>query len=330
MKEHGLEFDRSNQKSSLVMYGNLLINSQLKLEMLRFTFPLWHQYWKSPSYIRLRGEFSEEASKFLEQYADCHLALGSRFHQWRRQTAFDLEFFNCEYVFQLLEDHMPCPEIATREGILNELLSGNVDVLQYSWFKSYEPLGQLLIEYGAERNKSLLSVKIDKKTSRVLKSENHLYYVSLTSIFRKSFYIDLLRSQNPIIRRYDPHAPFDVEQKPRQKWYMPLHFGLPQNEMGICLDDDHLVVGSSAASRGLFIGANRRETITHHGKNSLRNSLYKATSEKLEMKLPHAYATLLNKVISGMTTFFDTFFYSIKARILNVLDSRIEKITSRD
>ena len=308
----------------ILMYGNILVNSETKLEMLIFTFPLWVSYWKCTGVFRFRGKYADEAAKFVASFPAAVSHVGSNFSQWRRQAAFDIENMNCTYVFQYLEDHMPTPFSGESSVILEDLDRMHVDVLQYSWFQTYAPLVTNMRNHGADVKEALISLKIDTGLLETKSFDTSLYYISLTSIFRKSLYTKILRSRRPVVRRYDPRAPFDVEQKPWATWYLPLQYALTSSELGICLDDDHLVVGSSATSRGLYAGSGEQREITHHARWSLRNSVLASISTLLESNFSGKMVKLSIKGISGISTVFDTTFYSLSALVLNVRDSKIE------
>jgi len=235
---------------------------------------------------------------------------------------------NCEYVFQYLEDHMPMPNSPEGSMILRDLNAMHVDVLQYSWFQTYAPLLANLSDRGVGDQESLMSLKIDKNFVETEPYGKSLYYISLTSVFRKRLYTKILRSGRPIVRRYDPRAPFDVEQQPKSTWYLPLQFALTTSELGVCLDDDHLVVGSSAISRGLYAGSGEKRGNTHYAKWSLRGLAFALSSTFSERDHSTKAMQLTVKGISGAATIFDTIVYSVSALVLNVRDSKMERAIS--
>jgi hypothetical protein len=59
-----------------------------------------------------------------------------------------------------------------------------------------------------------------------------------------------------------------MEQRPSQKWFLPINWALPSQEIFACIDDDHGIHGYSLISRGLHKNDAER-VIDHHDDDDL-------------------------------------------------------------
>lgn len=310
-------------EGDLVLYGNLLMNHPDKLEMLRTTLPAWIEYWARPAFLRFRGPLSDEAQDFASALPQVTTALGSKFRTWRAQALADVRSLDSHFVFVFLEDHIPAPNPVPAISILRDLAAGNVDVLQYSWFASYERQRSLLQGAQGKLMGSTIQIDLDASLARHLAPKNPMYFVSLTSVFNRNFLMRLLRSGRPWIRRFDPQAPFDVEQQPGSTWLLPIRYACPTSELGICLDDDLTTPGSSAMSRGLYPRRSEQRVFTHHSSTSFRHLLGRQIAA-LEHRQGGGAAGLSALLFARKAlTALDMLRYSLRAPMLKAIDRRI-------
>lgn len=317
----------SAASDDLVMYGNMLVNHPDKLEMLSTTLPAWTNYWDRPSFVRFRGPLAEEARKLASSLPSVSTATGSKFRTWRAQTLADTQTLNSRFVFIFLEDHLPAPDPAPSASVLSDLEMGRVDILQYSWFASYGRQRDLLESVQGERIGTTIQVNLTQHLVRQLASRNPMYFVSLTSIFSRDFLIRLLRSGRPWIRRFDPHAPFDIEQRPSATWFLPVRYACPTSELGICIDDDLTTPGSSAMSRGLYPRIREERVFTHHSSTSFRHLLGRKFARIESYSRKCASATTGIRLTRKALSLADTIQYSLNAPVLKALDRRVDHQT---
>ena len=308
---------------SLTIYGNLKIDRIEKLEMLMKTLPQWLDYWGARAFLRLRGSLADEGADFARNLAGIECHVGAEFHQWRWQAQHDLEHVSTPYVFQYLEDHIPSSSAPPPLQVIDDLIRCDIDVLQYSWFQSYERQRTLLRKLGAREGSTTQSITLEWRSIPELRKQDPLYFVSLPSIFRRDFYLRVLRSPRPWIRRFDPVTPFDVEQRPPSAWLMPMTYACVKSELGICLDDDLLAPGSSAIARGLFVPtqSNGGRVYDHHAHASVRrclNAVITRADKRLHGTLLHPLPVALRKSL----TLADILKYTAKAPVLRVRDKK--------
>jgi hypothetical protein len=302
----------NSNNHSLLIYGNVLIESERKLDFFKFTLPLWVDFWEAPTIIRVRGQHAREAEKFARNLRNVELRTGSEYLTWRAQVRADLAHVPQTYVFQYFEDHMPHPDASPPGQIVSQLRDQEPDILQYSWHPSYLPLRDMLLEFGAGVYSSMMVQAMSRSMLKKVGRQTGLYSISLTSVFKREFFLRLLGTVRPIVRRFDPTAPFDVEQRATSSWFAPIRFALPVKELGTCIDDDHLVSGSSAMSRGLFPDSEIPREFNHHSATSFRKNF--------GHKIPTgtgAFPVALSRIL----TLLDIALYSLRSPIFHFIDS---------
>jgi hypothetical protein len=305
----------------LTLYGNLLIDNQEKLSILKITFPQWVNYWGSDVVIRVRGKLADETIEFCTSVSpNIRLLKGSSFLQWRKQSVFDIRQLESNFIMLYLEDHMLANDPPSSKDLLNDLEANEIDVFQYSWHQQYLKVAETLLRSNSSISKVSISTEIDRSLLKHLLKVDPRYLISLTSIFQRDFLIKLLDSPRPYLRKLDPRSPFDVEQKPTNTWYLPMTFGVPLSEFGICVDDDNTVVGSSAIARGLYSGVRPTRGETHHSSNSSISLAWKLRYV-LFGKSKINFIPLRIKLLLTTIIFWPTYIsYSLQAPILRFLD----------
>ena len=239
--------------TSIIIYGNMLISSEERLRQLKFVAPSWLKYWDCRAIIRVRGEYARAAADFLQGFPGVATMEGQSVKSWRTQALLDLQTIENPYVFILFEDHMLSKNARDSSNILRDITKYECDIYQYSWFPTYAKLRHWQEQQvETKKTESSFITEIDFRLGRLAYKNTNLYLLSLSSIFKKSFLTQRLKSPLPILRRYDPAGPFDIELKMLRRSQTPLVFGQSRQEIGICLDDDHIVAGSSGLARGLI------------------------------------------------------------------------------
>jgi len=236
------------------MYGNIQLSTVEKLEYFKRSFSDWSGYLGCPIFIRIRGTFAKQGVAYARRFANVQAVEGQQFKSWRVQAHYDIRQMDSVYIFLFLEDHMLSANPPDSAKLLEELFRQNCDVFQYSWFRLYANIRTVLDERHLGSVEALgLFTAIPNGP---LKDQELLncgrLFLSLTSIFRKTFFLNVLASPRPLLRKYTPLGPFDIEKPASCNFFQGFIYGLPSSELGICIDDENLMPGSSAISRGLF------------------------------------------------------------------------------
>lgn len=307
------------ESSSLMIYGNVLIESPSKLNFLKSTLPEWQAYWKVPAVVRVRGRYARDAADFFWNTPQVEIRLGSSFGNWRSQAYVDVFRLETDYLFLYQEDHMLHPNPPSSERIVRALYSSAADVFPYSWFESYGRLREQLSGDGTIYDQLVASRIVDYDYHRRVVGPAGLYPVSLSSIFRRKFLLRVLKSGRPFVRKFDPAGPFDVEQSHSATWILPLRLAFPLAEVGVCIDDDHLVPGSSAMSRGYYSGPAGTREYFHRPSNSITSRLRNLAKTTQVPWISGAFS----RVLSGI----DYLSFTAQAPIRRLLDFyKIRKI----
>ena len=318
-----MPFTENPNASTLLIYGNVLINDELKFESFKYTLPQWLNYWKSPCYIRVRGSYSQKVADFCASLQDVECIQGATFHQWRTQTVWDLKKINFRFVMLYLEDHLIAKSPPDRYRLLDEIIAKDVHVFQYSWFYQYEKISLALQKSQGHNSMSGVYTSLTKNELRKILEIDYRWVITMTSIFERNFFFRLLKSPRPYIKKLDPKAPYTIEQKPETSWFLPIVFGLSKIELGICIDDDNTTPGSSAISRGLYQGLRSNRGEYHHGKNSLIQIAWKI-KESIYGKSPIQFIPLRFKLFSTKFIVWPTYIsYSLQSPVLRFLDWKI-------
>lgn len=315
----------------LLIYGNILIDNEERLEILKMSLPGWLDFWDKPCLLRIRGKLAKEAASFASEFKNVTVKVDSTFFQWRFQSYCDLKTIGFKYVVIYLEDHLIISDKVLAPFILEDIDRMSTDIYQYSWFNHYTPLRLRLAVQESESLKLGTFIKLDKEILYSLPEAEHIYLCSLSSIFRRSFLLKLLRSSRPWIRKYDPKSPFDVEQAPRSTWYLPINFGLPNFELAACIDDDNGVEGYSLVSRGIMTKEFSTRGSSHHPRFSFFTFVKKLRVYLAKHWILESNAHILRQTLLNILNFATVIHYSIYAILLRLLDRiRYDNNCTRD
>ena len=324
-----MEVSQTNNSNVIMIYGNLLIDDEKKFEALKFTLPGWLAYWKSKCLLRIRGRYSSEVVDFCMQFDQVQIIQDSNFIQWRKQVLWDIKTFNSKYIMLYLEDHMLSNSPPEADLLISEMSKYRVDIFQYSWYKQYDQLRRKLTETSKKTSTQGVYCHINKSNHSLVLSTKFPWIVSMTSVFNHNFFVKILESNRPFIRKFDPKAPYEIEQPPKSNWYFPLVYGLSNFEMGICLDDDNSVQDSSAISRGLYHGDRSEVAQFHDSQYSLTRILRmftgSYTGNKLKSKLPES----IRKIIKAPIQLVGYSIYTVQTQYFSVIDhfTKIKKMS---
>lgn len=306
--------------SEIAIYGNILINNLVKLDALKSTLPQWLEYWGCSCLLRVRGSYSSEVLEYCKILKNVDCVAEADFLEWRTQSYWDVTRIDSKFIMLYLEDHMLSNTAPPSKDLLSELSLHNVSVFQYSWYFQYREIAQALRDSGGVHKKVGTYAILDSKRHSYVTDRDPRCLVSLTSIFQKNFFLSLLKSPRPLIRKLEPRAPYSVEQAPRATWFLPMTYGVSNVELGICIDDDNTCVGSSAISRGLYDGLRSDRGENHHGGRSPIQIIWKY-KDKYFGEEPIEFIPLRLKIL--VTYFFSWpsyISYSLQVPLLRLLD----------
>ena len=221
-----------------------------------------------PVSLRVRGAFADEVARAVN-VEKVLLYSNQNNSSWKLNLLEQVLQSSSEYFVLMQEDHAL---ICDGEFLIDSLIDFkklNLDFMPLSFLPQYDPLVQLMRVNGLTLTESgnVKYIHIDRKVAKKLK-ENDNYLINLVGIFRRDLLIKVLLSRRPFIKYFAADTPFDMEQRPSQKWFLPINWALPAREIFGCIDDDHGVEGYSLISRGLHANDAER-IIDHHSVNDL-------------------------------------------------------------
>ncbi len=310
----------------MTIYGNLLINDQIRLEIFKSTLPGWLSYWEFPCLLRIRGQLANEAIMFTKNFPQVKSVQDSEFLTWRKQSESDIRELTTPFIIIYLEDHMIKGSPVTSNNLISEIRENRVDVFQYSWFHQYSQLRKILLDGGAHLTQNGIFIELTKSLAKGISKPDRNYFISLSSIFNREFLLKVLSSPRPLIRRYDPRSPFDVEQRPGTYWYLPISYGIVSNEIIICIDDDNGVKGSSAISLGLYEGQVTTRGLSHHSKNSLYLIALSLSRKLKVLGFLKVSNTATKSIIFKGLSYLNVVMYSLNAPMLRLIDCFMEHV----
>lgn len=216
-----------------------------------------------PISLRVRGTFADSVAQELD-VEKVLLIRNQNYSSWKLNLLEQVLQSPSDYFVLMQEDHSLICDGKFLIDSLTEFKKLNLDFMPLSFLPQYKPLVQLMMENNLTLTESgnLKYLRIDRSVVKILKKNNN-YLVNLVGIFSRDLLLKVLLSRRPYIKYFAADTPFDMEQRPSQKWFLPINWALPSQEIFACIDDDHGVQGYSLISRGLHKNDAER-VIDHH------------------------------------------------------------------
>tara|TARA_B100000674_G_scaffold499369_1_gene544559 strand:+ start:115 stop:1008 length:894 start_codon:yes stop_codon:yes gene_type:complete len=240
---------------TLCVFANFFIDNDERLQRMKDSFysfcDVMPEEWK----INIRGRLKYHASDFL------HSELGENvdiyFLESPKGWFFDSHSFmidvKSDYIFFWIEDHICLVDPHYLRSVVNDMFLMSVDQLRYSWFhaSTFQSFQFLPV---IDSTQFICSYQLDKRSSNITKQSlgRDFYSVSVVSIFKKDFFLLVLTSNRPYLKRWPKHLPFDFEKMSSDSVAPLIKTALPKKELFAAIDDDHGNIGYSLISRGQY------------------------------------------------------------------------------
>jgi len=180
--------DTPSKKFELYLYGNVLINSEVKKIAILSTLPKWLEVLNAPGMLRVRGELAHEVKEELAKFSRLVVVTGDDFLEWRKQSYEDVLLIDSEYIFLFNEDHIPIMKQVDFKKVFFEIQNFDIDIFQYSWFQQYQNFRLASKSLSSTNSNHLISIKLSKETLRLLLRWDRRWVISLTCIYKKKLY----------------------------------------------------------------------------------------------------------------------------------------------
>lgn len=281
---------------SIAIFANFNIDNKERLQRMKDSFYSFKNIKPDQWIINIRGSEKFYAGRFLKKELKEKVNLfylHSRFG-WFYDSKKIASYINSDFVFIWIEDHKLIAEPSYLKRCINEMKKFDADQLWYSWFvKSLREEIQVLPPY--KEGKCITVTKIDNNSSSKIHSFlkiHHFYIISLVSIMTKDFFIKVLYSFKPYLKRYPRKFPFDFEKISTEKICPIIYHALPNKELFACIDDD-IAPGYSLMSRGLY-----KSSISRKELKKIEYPNYKEPTSKLHSYHLNFFLLLTQKVFS--------------------------------
>lgn len=240
---------------SIGIFANFLIDNEERFLRLKDSFYSFNGIDPSEWIINIRGKFKEKTAEFLLKNLKNKVGIThiESENGWRADSYKLAMHFRSDMIFIWLEDHISLVDNYYLKQVINNMYENKVDSLIYSFFGeakscNFECLKPIII------NQYIKSWLIEKEASLQLSKyyKNDVYVISLASIMRREFFLRVLKSNKPYLKRWPITTPFDFEKKNSDNIAKKYQLGLPQKELFAAIDDDNGLRGYSLISRGVY------------------------------------------------------------------------------
>ena len=240
---------------TLCIFANFFIDNEERFRRLKDSFYSFRDVEPNEWRINIRGRFKHEVYDFL------HSELGDiidvRFLEsekgWLHDSYSFMHSVRSEFVFFWIEDHICIVDPKILSEIIYDMSLASADQCLYSW---YHP-ATLNVYRNLPKQKvfpNIISYKLDSDISRIARHKlgADFYCVSALSIFSSKFFLKVLSSKRPYLKRWPKHLPFDFEKKSTDCVAPSIVCALPTRELFAAIDDDHGNPGYSLIARGEY------------------------------------------------------------------------------
>ena len=250
-------------QSSLAIFSNFFIDNEERLQRMKDSFFSFRDINPKEWVINIRGSLKYKAGNFLKKElgADLNLFYLQSKQGWMHDSLMISKKINSDYVFYWIEDHILISSPSDLMNCIMEMKEFDVDHFLYSFFLDKLRENFNLIE-PHKLGKYIKVHKLDLKNClKISKLVGEFYTVSCVSIMRKKFFIDILLSRKPYLKRWHKNLPFDFEKISSDKIFPVIWHALPNQEQFVAIDDDLGQPGYSLISRELYPNRISREAM---------------------------------------------------------------------
>jgi hypothetical protein len=292
----------TSNKPSLAIFANFFIDNEERYLRMCDSFYSFCDIKPKQWVVNVRGGYSEQVVQFFRAKITNNLSITCKDSKsdWLRDSRVMAKKINTDLVMFWIEDHIcqVSPELLAR--VLNEFYHSAADQLLYSWWntsnkKVFDVIGCEQGEYINLYNMNTGSIKkIEKFIGK------YFYIVSAVSVMRKEFFIYILSSHKPYLKRYPRYTPFNFEKRSSDKIVNNILYAFPRIELFVSIDDDQGNEKYSLISRG------------EYPDRMLRNQMIKLEYPKgrIYVKIANYFPPDLKKILAPVYTFFLRLFYT--------------------
>jgi hypothetical protein len=272
------------KEPTLCIFANFFIDNEERLQRMKDSFHSFKKINPDLWVINIRGRLNHQAGYFLKKQIEgaLHLFYLQNRQGWFYDSRAILNRITADYILFWIEDHILIAKQKYLKNCIVEMKKFEVDQLWYSWF--CQSTEQISIIDPYKRGNYITAYKLDSEACIKIRDNimhDDFYTISCQSIMRKDFFIKVLLSNKPYLKRWSRYLPFDFEKKSKDKILPVIYHALPNKELFVSIDDDQGVSGYSLISRGLYSNRVSKESLK---KMEFGHSIL--VKKKLKKKLP--------------------------------------------
>ena len=298
------------EKPTLAIFANFFIDNEERLQRMKDSFNSFKDIKPKEWVINIRGSLKHKAGNFLKKELgeELNLFYLQSKQGWMYDSLIISKKINSDYVLYWIEDHILIAYPKDLENCIIEMKEYLVDQLWYSFFLNNTKQRFDLIA-SQKFGKYIKFIKLDSVNClKIRKSVGEFYTVSGSSIMCNKFFIKILSSSKPYIKRCHRNLPFDFEKTSSDNFSSVIWTALPNRELFVPIDDDHGEPGSSLIYRGLYPSRICRE--------DLKNLEY-GYFVKIKKKIIKLIPINLRKLVLFPLRFLVKIFYTLNFLIHN-------------
>lgn len=303
---------------ALTIFSNFQVNNLERLQRMKDSFLSFKGINAKKWVVNIRGIYKKEAMDFLKSNLNEKLIAFEleSYEGWFNDTRQMSKYLDTEYILYWIEDHISLVEPACYDVILKEMKVNLVDHLIYSWW--HDRYKSRFSSITRKETESMSVYSLDLSNCKIIeKSLGAFFYtISAVSITNRNFFMKIIESEHPNVKRWPKETPFDFEKRSTDVDFLPFTHAIPKFELCASIDDDHGSQGYSLISRGLYKEDIRRASLIY-----LENLLDKTLSI-IKPSLFLELSTCDNFIICGYDYVGETIYkkFELTKKIHEVID----------
>ena len=206
---------------------NIYINSELKLELFKDTFP--SVYGVSDNWLMyFRGKYKKEAEIFVKNLdINKHVIIFEKLNDesWGLSVKEMLKYSKYNHIYIYIEDHFLVESLELFKEVIKDAIKNNIDYFSYSFFNADIDFNTLELLYP-DYSQYFAFFDLTEKNKEYFKQHNKNFFpFSLVSVVSKEYFLKILKEeflQNKMI-------PLFV-----QKIMWRLYLGYPRYKILLC------------------------------------------------------------------------------------------------
>jgi hypothetical protein len=231
----------------LTVFANIKIDDPNRLKRFKKSFFSFQGANINTWVLNIRGELKQEAYEFLRKNLKSKKVFYynlSSIKGWFADTREMCRKIKGNYIFIWNEDWVLKKKVSIFNQIIKDISQFKIDIFHYSQYHHDITKPYKILKSPETRN--LYYLKFDrylrKKYYEVIKKNNiqyaFRYIISSACIIKKNLFKKIIFKNDPPIKRWSKHTPFDFEKGPYDYHFLPMIISVPKNKIFKDIDFD--------------------------------------------------------------------------------------------